>query len=63
MSRWQAVVFDLDDTLYPEKEYIFSGFYAVSNYAKVEYNLTTDISFNTLCNLFNNNIRNNTFNI
>lgn len=34
MDRWagkiEAVVFDLDDTLYPEQEYVYSGFRAVS---------------------------------
>ena len=30
MSRIQAVVFDLDDTLYPEREYAWSGFRAVA---------------------------------
>src|SRR5438874_2051717 len=27
----QAVVFDLDDTLYPEIEFVYSGYRAVSN--------------------------------
>lgn len=30
MPRIRAVVFDLDDTLYPEREYAFSGFAAVA---------------------------------
>lgn len=30
MSSYAAVVFDLDDTLYPEREYAFSGFTAVA---------------------------------
>ena len=31
-----AVIFDLDDTLYSEKEYIKSGFDAVENYFKID---------------------------
>ena len=31
MRRIQAVVFDLDDTLYPEREYAWSGFRAVAS--------------------------------
>lgn len=30
MTALQAVIFDLDDTLYPEREYAFSGFEAVA---------------------------------
>lgn len=30
-ARIKAVVFDLDDTLYPEKEYVRSGYHAVSD--------------------------------
>ena len=30
MASIRAVVFDLDDTLYPEREYAFSGFAAVA---------------------------------
>ena len=29
-SRVKVVAFDLDDTLYPEREYAFSGFAAVA---------------------------------
>ncbi len=33
MSRWRAVVFDLDDTLYPEVEFVRSGFRASARWA------------------------------
>ena len=29
MTNIKAVIFDLDDTLYPERDYAFSGFRAV----------------------------------
>lgn len=34
MSRWRAVVFDLDDTLYPEVEFVRSGFRAAARWAE-----------------------------
>lgn len=36
----KAVVFDLDDTLYPERDYVKSGFNAVGNYIESKYDLT-----------------------
>lgn len=35
-ERWQihTVVFDLDDTLYPERDYVYSGFAAVDAYLR-----------------------------
>lgn len=30
MSRIRAIVFDLDDTLYPERQFVFSGYQAVA---------------------------------
>jgi putative hydrolase of the HAD superfamily len=35
----KAVVFDLDDTLYPEQQYAYSGFQAVAKYVKKIYGL------------------------
>ena len=34
MSKLEAVVFDLDDTLYPERSYVLSGFSAVADWAE-----------------------------
>ena len=34
MSRFKAVVFDLDDTLFPGRQYTISGFRAAGNYLK-----------------------------
>ena len=31
------IIFDLDDTLYPEISYVKSGFLAVSNYLSLKY--------------------------
>lgn len=35
----RAVLFDLDDTLYPERQYVFSGFQAVSSYVQRIYGI------------------------
>jgi putative hydrolase of the HAD superfamily len=33
VTRWNTVAFDLDDTLYPERDYVLSGFRAVAVWA------------------------------
>lgn len=35
----KAIIFDLDDTLYPEKEFVMSGFWAVARYLGKKYKL------------------------
>lgn len=37
VSEIKGVIFDLDDTLYSEKEYVESGYKAVSDYLKADY--------------------------
>ena len=39
LPPFKAAIFDLDDTLYPEQQYAFSGFRAVTNYVRTLYNL------------------------
>ncbi len=39
ISTFKAVVFDLDDTIYPEQQYSFSGFRAVADYIRTLYQL------------------------
>lgn len=48
----KAVVFDLDDTLISEKEYIRSGFKVVSNKIATDKNLNEDSVFNKALELF-----------
>ncbi|MDO4555748.1 MAG: HAD family hydrolase [Lachnospiraceae bacterium] len=43
----EAVIFDLDDTLYSEKEYMRSGFHVIADYLK-----QVDHCFNKLCVAF-----------
>lgn len=48
----KAVVFDLDDTLISEKQYVKSGFKVVSNKISNDYNLDWEIVFNKMLELF-----------
>ena len=57
MSRLEAVVFDLDDTLYPEADYVLSGFQAVADWAEVHLGIADlssllmgTVAFNSLYN-------------
>ena len=49
----KAVVFDLDDTLISEKQYIRSGFKVVSNKISNDYNLDSEKVFKKMLELFN----------
>jgi putative hydrolase of the HAD superfamily len=56
-----AWIFDLDDTLYPEREYIRSGFRAVGAWAEGRLGLTQTIVSAQLNALFDANFRNDAF--
>ena len=62
MNSLQAIVFDLDDTLYSERDYVLSGFRAVANWAAVNLGIDEAQGSATLCNLYHQGVRNNTFN-
>jgi putative hydrolase of the HAD superfamily len=62
MNSLQAIVFDLDDTLYSERDYVLSGFKAVANWASVNLGIDEDQGSATLSNLYHQGVRNNTFN-
>jgi len=57
----RAVVFDLDDTLYPEREFVRSGFWAVSLW--VEENLGLKGFFDVAMGMFAAGNRGNVFNL
>ena len=42
------LVFDMDDTLYPEKEYVLSGFNAVSRAFAAEFRMNESVVFNRM---------------
>ncbi|WP_161626669.1 HAD family hydrolase [Desulfatiglans anilini] len=58
----RAVIFDLDDTLYPEQEFVLSGFRSVSKWAQVHLNIPERESFRILTQLFSEGVRGDTFN-
>ncbi len=58
----KLVAFDLDDTLYPERDFVLSGFKAVSDYLKDNFGSSKDY-FDEFKNLFENGCRTNIFNI
>lgn len=57
----KAIIFDLDDTLYPEKAFIRSGFRAVSNYLSTKYNLSPTFIFKILWEDFEKGVRRKNF--
>lgn len=61
MRRLQAVVFDLDDTLYPERQYVYSGFRAVAIWAEAHLGVSQDVALKALWQLFCEGTRGNTF--
>ena len=61
MNKWQAVVFDLDDTLFAERDYVFSGFKAVARWTVARLGLQADESYSELKALFDRGVRYDTF--
>jgi len=57
VSRWQAVIFDLDDTLYPERRYVQSGFRAVADWARQQFGFPTHRTCEELTRLFEQGVR------
>ena len=60
-KKWQAVIFDLDDTLYPERDYVLSGFRAVSLWAEEHWGIPAAPGFAELQKLLDHGVRGNTF--
>jgi putative hydrolase of the HAD superfamily len=61
VKKYSAVIFDLDDTLYPERDYIDSGFKAVCKWASANIGIPEDQGFNELKTLFEDGSRLDTF--
>ncbi len=60
MPALRAVVFDLDDTLYPERAYVLSGFHAVAAWAEEQLKIPRRLGFAELRQLFEDGVRGNT---
>jgi putative hydrolase of the HAD superfamily len=56
-----AVIFDLDDTLYLERDYVISGFHAVASWAEGELGVPLEQGLSDLRSLFDDGVRTNTF--
>ena len=63
MSDIQAVLLDMDDTLYPEHEYVRSGFHAVARWLESQLGLPADRTWSELCELFDEGVQKGTFNV
>lgn len=57
----RAVVFDLDDTLYLEQDYVLSGFRAVAGWAERRWLIPADDTYQELRRLFREGVRGDTF--
>jgi len=53
----KAIIFDLDDTLYPEKKFIMSGFRAVAKYLSKKHKLNYNEVFKILKKDFKKRLR------
>jgi putative hydrolase of the HAD superfamily len=62
VTKWQAVIFDLDDTLYPERDYVLSGFHAVAEWAEAHLSIPAEQGWAELRAYFEAGIRGDTFN-
>jgi putative hydrolase of the HAD superfamily len=61
MNRWRAVVFDLDDTLYPERDFVRGGFEAVARWAAETSGEEAPAVFEELWAMFEAGVRGDTF--
>jgi putative hydrolase of the HAD superfamily len=62
VNRWQGIIFDLDDVLYPERDFVLSGFREVATVAQSILAIEQEIGFKELKQLFESGVRGDTFN-
>nr|BCX01982.1 MAG: HAD superfamily hydrolase [Bacteroidota bacterium] len=63
MRKWTAIVFDLDDTLYPESAFVLSGFRSVAAWMEERFGIDREKGVIQLRSLFEQGVRGNTFNL
>jgi putative hydrolase of the HAD superfamily len=63
LTRFRAVIFDLDDTLYPEREYVLSGYQAVANWVGSRFGFNTVEVNQELATLLESGASGNTFDL
>lgn len=61
MNKWRAIVFDLDDTLYPERDYVLSGFRAAALWAQAHLEIRAETGYEELKQLYEQGVRGDTF--
>jgi putative hydrolase of the HAD superfamily len=61
--RIKAVIFDLDNTLYDEKQFVRSGFRAVSNHMAEKYGMNREKLYDLLLSIFSKQGREKVFDI
>ena len=61
MSELKAIVFDLDDTLFLERDYALSGFRAVAEWAVGNVGIPAEEAYSDLTRLFDEGVRTATF--
>ncbi len=59
----KAILFDLDDTLYEEKQFVKSGFKEVTKFINNKFNIDEKIFYKISTDVFNEGIRGNIFDI
>jgi len=60
-NNWHAIIFDLDDTLYPEHSYVFSGFQAVADWAEIHFGISSQQTLADLKRIFEQGVRGKVF--
>lgn len=63
LPELRAVIFDLDDTLYPEHTYVRSGFRAVAAWCETTLGLPADQAYRVLDDSFRRGVRGNAFDL
>jgi putative hydrolase of the HAD superfamily len=61
VPAWRAVGFDLDDTLYPERDFVLSGFAAAAKWLEGETGTAAGETLAQLTDLFEAGVRGDTF--
>jgi len=62
LKKLLSILFDLDDTLYPEEEYVRSGFRNVALWANRELSIPTEEGLQRLLAFYERGVRGDTFN-
>ena len=59
----KVLLFDLDDTLYDEKQFVQSGFTKVAEFVEDEFKIEKEVYYKILIDIFNRGSRGNIFNL